>query len=229
MLQQPTVADLGAHTLLVEPVGATPLTFGPIEGRVGMIEQARAILGVIGVDGNPYAGGDQRPAGRLRLLTQRLEKRFREAAGRHRMPDPCQNGEFVAAEPGHELRFVQYVGDDACNILQQPVAHGVAEQVVDLLESVEIEPQDRKLASAGSRYLHLLFKTGVEAGAIGQAGEPVVHGEKADLHLRPAPFGQVADGDGVVRLAGVLDRPHDQLDRDRLAAGTGQLRLDRLR
>ena len=57
---------------------------------------------------------------------------------------------------------------------QQPVAHGMAEDVVDLFEAVEIDEQHGQVARALAR----VFQSGIEefheVGAVGQAGERVV-------------------------------------------------------
>ena len=54
-----------------------------------------------------------------------------------------QHGELVAAEPGHEVAVPDGAGDPLGDRDEQGVAGGVAERVVDDLEVVEVEEQDR--------------------------------------------------------------------------------------
>jgi hypothetical protein len=51
--------------------------------------------------------------------------------------------EFVAAKPGHEIVAAHFRLQPLGNQLQQPVADRMAEAVVDVLEQVEIDAQDR--------------------------------------------------------------------------------------
>ncbi len=49
------------------------------------------------------------------------------------------DGEFVAAHAAGQIVFRQQTLQSTADFLQQPVAHGVAERVVDLLETIEID------------------------------------------------------------------------------------------
>ena len=62
------------------------------------------------------------------------------------------DGELVAAEPGDGVAVAQLVLQPLGEGAQQPVARLVAEGVVDLLEVVEVEEQERDgVAGAGAR------------------------------------------------------------------------------
>ena len=55
-----------------------------------------------------------------------------------------EHHEFVAAEPGDEILRPQHVAQPVGDRAQQPVAAGMAERIVDLLELVEIDEQQRR-------------------------------------------------------------------------------------
>ena len=62
-----------------------------------------------------------------------------------------EHGELVAAEPGDHVAGAQRALDPLRDDLEQPVADLVAEGVVDLLEPVEVEEEQReRLAAAGA-------------------------------------------------------------------------------
>ena len=79
----------------------------------------------------------------------------------------------------------------AAGLLEQSVAGRVAERIVDVLESVEVEHEDRERlvspAQPGGRLLELLD----EIGAIGEAGQEIVVRHEGDLLLVAPPVGDV--------------------------------------
>ena len=81
------------------------------------------------------------------------------------------------------------------------VAGVVSERVVDELEVVEVEQQQRDLRAVVVRRVDGFTERVHEHGAVGQAGEGVVHPCLCELLLEHAAFGEVA-GDRAV----VLDR-----------------------
>ena len=68
------------------------------------------------------------------------------------MVDSGQNeGELVATHPGHGVTFANCLGEFARHLLEQLIAAGVPDRVVDRLEAVEIEEHNRDLLAAASR------------------------------------------------------------------------------
>jgi len=59
--------------------------------------------------------------------------------------------ELVAADPDEHVRTAQQAGQPRAQLPEQLVAGGVAEGVVDLLEMVEVDEQEREAAPAGVR------------------------------------------------------------------------------
>ena len=60
-------------------------------------------------------------------------------------------GEFVAAEPGHDVGFTGAAADDRGRLDERLAARQVAVAVVDLLEAVEVEEQQRQRPAAARR------------------------------------------------------------------------------
>ncbi len=100
-----------------------------------------------------------------------------------------QDGELVAAQAGDDVVAAHGAHEPRGHALEQLVADGVPERVVDALEVVEVDEHHRDLvARAGlERLAHLL----AEQRAVGQAGQRVVRGLVPELVLQLA---QVGDG-----------------------------------
>ena len=111
------------------------------------------------------------------------------------------DGEFIAAEPGADQRLGRGGGDPFGGELQEGVALLVPEAVVDSLEPVEIDQQQRMRAARmpGTD----LLEQRLEAGARGEPGEAVDLGQPAHLVEHLLFRGDVllhaeqADGDAV--------------------------------
>src|SRR6185503_12297893 len=106
---------------------------------------------------------------------------------------------------GPQLRS-QRVGD----VDQEAITGVVPERVVDLLEAVEIAPQQRAVAAAVLRARHLAIELLLEAAAVEEVGERVAAREVAQARLEVLALGDVeadADGagDGPVAVAQRLD------------------------
>ena len=101
-----------------------------------------------------------------------------------------QDQELVAAEPREHaaaLDAPQPPGDPP----QQPVAGAVAEGVVDELEVVEVDQQQRDRAAGAGAAVDAAAQLGLQLGAVGQAGQRVEVGEAGDLLLRAQALGDV--------------------------------------
>ena len=66
--------------------------------------------------------------------TRGQRRNIRRLGGGH-----LHNGKLVAAQPGHEVLAADAVTHTVGRLLQQEVANGVPERIVDVLEVVEIE------------------------------------------------------------------------------------------
>src|ERR1700730_15024449 len=76
--------------------------------------------------------------------------------------------------------------------------------------------------------LDFLIEPGVEAVSVRQARQGVVVRQKMNMLLSLLAVSQIADGDGMMRLAGEIDRAKDEFSRNEWAADVAQFSLDPL-
>ncbi len=152
-------------------------------------------------DGDPSAGPAQRPPHRL---AQALGRRFQFVAAGHLQ----QHHEFLAAEPVHLVVLAHLEPQDRGQIGDGVVAGGVAVEVVDLLEAVQVQ-HDQPVASPAQRLL--LDRQGQGAfhhPAVGNVGQRVQRGQ----FLQFDPVVLAAGGEGVREQRGQR-RGHQGGDR----------------
>jgi hypothetical protein len=82
--------------------------------------------------------------------------------------------ELIAAEARHRIHPANAGSQPVRECLQQQISHGMSERVVDVLEMIEIEIQNRKFLAVAFRPLDRLPQGLDEHGAIGEPGEVVV-------------------------------------------------------
>ena len=98
-----------------------------------------------------------------------------------------QHREFIAAEPRHRVGGAQRVAQARRHFLQHQITGVMPERVVDLLETVEIDQQDREALVIAMRSQDRLLQSIEEQRAVREVGERVVIREVGD-----ALAGQVA-------------------------------------
>ena len=186
---------LFVHRGLEEAERAAAVALGAVQCEVGIAQQLVGDKAVARADGDADAGADN---GLLAvdvigladpgddLLRQR--GRFRRVGDRR-----LDDDEFVAAHPrdgvGLAHQSAQAFGDD----LQQLVARGMTEGVVDRLELIEVEVVDRHhliVLEAAQRLLQPL----VQQHAVGQIRQRIVMRHVLDLDLGLALLGDVFVG-----------------------------------
>ena len=86
---------------------------------------------------------------------------------------------------------------------QHGVAGRVAEPVVDRLEAVEVDEEQRDPGAAAPRHLQRVLDPVEQQAAVGQVGQQVVAGEVGHVLGQPEP-GEGVGGDGDDRLEGLL-------------------------
>ena len=100
------------------------------------------------------------------------------------------DGELVAAHARDGVGLAHQRAQPVGHHLQQLVAGGMAQRVVDVLEVVEVEQVDRHhLAALDAR--ERLLEPLVEQHAVGQVGQRVVQRHVRDLGLGAALLGDV--------------------------------------
>jgi hypothetical protein len=110
--------------------------------------------------------------------------------------------------------------------LKHRVTGGVAEQVVDFLEPIEVEAEHRETL-APAQGVDFLVDPRVEVAAIGKRRQRVVMREIVDMLLGLLARPQITHGDDVMRPSGKHDRPQDQLDRGHRAVEVAQTGFNR--
>jgi hypothetical protein len=205
----------------MEPGGAAlAVRFGLVEREVGVAHQLGDGRGMVLRAGDPDAGVDGQvdPSEAVRR-TQRAQDPIRHLLARVVVGGVEQDGEFVAAEPGHRVAPAHRVLQPGGDLAQEGVTRGMAERVVDRLEVVEVDGQHGERRSRPARPAQGMLEAVGEQGAIGQARERIVEGlmgeGSLELHLRRDVAG-VQDP----ALARCADRQagHRGLGVDRVAA-----------
>ena len=122
-----------------------------------------------------------------------------------------EHDEFVAAEPRHEILGPQHRAQAVGDRAQQLVAAGMAQRVVDLLELVEIDEQQRRKLLGALLDRQQAADFVAEIDPVGKLGEFVVACQMADAGFRVLALGNVFDQhDGAAadhRLEGPGQRP----------------------
>ena len=118
-----------------------------------------------------------------------------------------EHHELVAAEAGHEIfrpqHGAQAIGDGA----EQVVAARMAQRVVDLLELIEVDEQQRREMALPVRHLQQPLDLVAEIDPVGQLRELVIAGQMADAGLRIAPLGDVLEQDDGTAVGHRLEGP----------------------
>ena len=130
---------------------------GAVERDVGSAEELLRVVAVLGVAGDADARADvqQDPVELERRVERRDDALGDLPAVRAVARADEQHGELVAAQAGERVARSHGVAQAAGDLLQQPVAVGVAERVVDRLEIVEVDDHEherwRRGGAAGTR------------------------------------------------------------------------------
>ncbi len=85
-----------------------------------------------------------------------------------------EDHELVAARPADEIDSANAGLEAPRDLAQHFVAGTVSERVVDRLEAVEVEEQDREAPAVGLRSRDRIRQPLFEREAVRQAGQPVV-------------------------------------------------------
>ncbi len=155
---------------------------GLVHRDVGVLRERPLVQAVLRIGADPDADRD------AELLADQQER-----AG-HRGEDLLSDGhdvlpvvefrkqddELVAAQPRHGVAVAQAALEAIGDFLQQLVAGLVAQRVVDLLESIQVQEQHREPPVVAMGLVDGLDEQLAEQAAVGQAGQPVVIGEVLD-------------------------------------------------
>ena len=178
---------------LEEPVGAAAVGLGAVHRKVGAFQQLVEIGTVMRrqSDADTGVAGDMVPEALIRLA-DRIVDPLDQLHGVARSGNAgLDDGEFVAAEPGHEIGVPHAVAQAARDGLEQFVADGMAERIVDALELVDVDIEHRELLAAPLDALKLALEPLAEQHAVRQIGQRVVMRQMRDLPLGAPALGNV--------------------------------------
>ena len=159
LLEAVALEHLGAHADVEDLEGPLARGLGLVHRDVGVADQVLGRDRALMVGGDADARVDRNAVGpHHHRGRERVHDPARHARGRHlRVAVLDHHRELVAAEPRDEILGPQAGAQPQRDRDQQLVAGGMAEAVVDRLEVVEVDEQDRDLAAAGrDRLLDLL-------------------------------------------------------------------------
>ena len=150
VLQAPLRAQLLVHFGREEADGAAPLRLCPVKCRVRVAEQRRSVLPVMGIDCDADADANGDP---MALDLQIFRHGGKNALGdrnswRLLVAALYEDREFISSETSNELAV--HGGEQPVRYLpKHKIASRMPEQIVDLLEAVEVDAQNRKAGAAG--------------------------------------------------------------------------------
>src|SRR5208282_5877007 len=149
-----------------------------VHGEV-RLRQNRVLVGHVGrAYGDAHAGGD------MDLVAFYAEGRAQDVDELRRqncrisgVAKPGLNdGELVAAETRDRVDLPQALLEPLCDRHEQLVSHLVAERVVDVLELIEVEKEDRKTVVASLHPADLLLEALAEHHSVRQVGQEIMAG-----------------------------------------------------
>ncbi|MNV72391.1 hypothetical protein D3C71_1654720 [compost metagenome] len=99
-----------------------------------------------------------------------------------------QQHELIARQPANQIACPQALCEALGHLAQHRVARAMPLGVVDLFESIQVDKQQGRGAGALLQIGKRQFCTGVEHGAIGQAGEGVKKCQLVDALMGSVPL-----------------------------------------
>ena len=178
---------------------------GLIHGGVGLLEQVPGFLLPAREQGDTDAGSDVQHLAAMTVRGSNLpDEPLRDEVGLHLRLGRAdgeagqQQHELVTTESGQTIPLSHQPLEAARHLLEQPVAGGMTEGVVDGLEVIEVDEQQSADQVLAARLAECLGQGLVELAAIGQTGQLVVIGEILDAALRRLTLGDVFEEDDVV-------------------------------
>src|SRR6185503_5849226 len=100
-----------------------------------------------------------------------------------------EDGEFVSAKAGDEVFRADRLAQPLSHAFKELVTDQMSERIVDALELVDVDIEDREFASLGFQKQSL--RLALEQRPVRQIGQCVVMGEMLDPGLVASPLGDV--------------------------------------
>ena len=184
----------GVHRGFEEAMGSASAGLGAIHRQIGVLDQLIQLGAVLRRQCNADAGvGRELMTEALIGLPDRLVNSGDEFHDIADVPDAgLDHRKLVTAEPRDQIGLAEAAADAAGHRLQQFIADMVPERVVDALELVDVDIEQRELlALAGS--LQLALDLFAEQHPVRQVGQRVVMREVRDLLVGAPALGNIVD------------------------------------
>ena len=225
-LQRQALARLALEAVVVELHALPALHLHAVHRHVGAADQPIDRAPIVGRHGDTDTGRDlDRPSVEVERVAEGLE----DAADG--LPDVVHGvavvdieRELVAAQPRDRIGAAHAMAESLRHLGEQQVAGLVAERVVDQLEVVEVEEDDRQLLRVRVLCEQAARQLLQKALAVQQPGQLIVLRHVEDAALRPLLVGDVLeDGDEVLDVANrMADRARGLLGVHLIAARAAQ-------
>jgi hypothetical protein len=185
VLERAAVLQAAVHLRLEEAEGVAPLVLGAIERNVGVLEKASGLLSIARGERHADAGrGDDLVAIEVERLDQRREQAATKRLRLIRLLDPHLNERKLVAADARERVDLAYARLEPSRAqFEQPVAGRVPKGVVDALEAVQIEEQDRNHAITVAQASQRVIQPLAQQLAVGQVRDRIVQGKVAGALL----------------------------------------------
>ena len=204
------------HGGVEEAVAALTLALGSVHGGVGIAQQLVGAFALALGQADAQAGGNEDlPTREGKRWGQDVDDALCQAIGSVGFLQVLeQDGELVAAQTGRGVAGSQAALQAGGHRDEQLVADRVAQAVIDGLEPVEVQQQDRDRRGVSFLTTHGVVHAVGEERPVGQVGQRVVEGLMAQLGLEGVPVGHVLhrDQDRVVRVERELMGAHLDVD-----------------
>ena len=202
-----SLGHLLTHAGLEEDGIAPALRLGGIHGHVGKAHEIVTVLCILRVQRNADAGAKvQRQTVVLEGNRQGRQYLIGPEAKPAYVLAHQQHHEFIAAQARQNAFAAQLGLEPAGDLSEQLVACGMAVAVIDSLEVIEIELQQRQHVAAGLRDLELFLQILTKLPAVVQPCERVARGLELQALLHLVEFRHIAHkghGQAVALIAKV--------------------------
>ena len=210
--QSDLVDQARVHFVREEAVGVASRFLGTVDGGVGVAEQGVEIIPVGGEE------GDADGAGRVEGVLPHLEglvEGFADGVGQ-----AGNAGQVVRAGQQHHELVAAHAADGGAGgealaqafdgQHQHLIAHGIAQAVVDVLEVIQVQVEQRQRALLAAGHGGRVCKAVAQQQAVGQVGERVVMREEVHPGFDLSVLGAGAQGtDAISQVVGQL---HQQVE-----------------
>ena len=109
------------------------------------------------------------------------------------------HGELVAAQPGDGGAAADGITQPASGFAQQPVASAMAKRVVDGLEAIEIDEQQRAGLAGARRPRQRVLQCFAKQRAVGKAGQRIEARQLGDAIMAAPRLGDIAADPAIAR------------------------------